>query len=78
MARPKGRTYGPVRVRTGGQITLPIELRRDAGLEDDVELRFCWYLWEDRILVLIGDAETEATADFFRSVGFPARPKKGT
>jgi hypothetical protein len=55
MPRPHPRPYGPVQVRTNGQIVPPIQLRDDAGLQEDVRVTFFWWPGENRVLLVIGN-----------------------
>jgi AbrB family looped-hinge helix DNA binding protein len=62
----RSRSYGPATVRSGGQVTVPVELRRALDLREGTEVTF--YRWDDdsRVLVLFGDAVADAADAFVR------------
>jgi bifunctional DNA-binding transcriptional regulator/antitoxin component of YhaV-PrlF toxin-antitoxin module len=66
------RPYGPVTIRSGGQLTLPIELRRDLKIEEtDRYVVYGWAGGGDRRMLLLPEETATATLDkFLRSQGF--------
>jgi AbrB family looped-hinge helix DNA binding protein len=52
---PQPRPYGPVQVRTNGQIVPPALLRDDLDLKENDRVTFYWWPGERRVFMVIGD-----------------------
>ena len=67
MARPsRSQSFGPATVRGGGQLTLPVELRKALGIAEGAEVLF--FRWDDegRVLMMFGEEAADAADRFVR------------
>jgi bifunctional DNA-binding transcriptional regulator/antitoxin component of YhaV-PrlF toxin-antitoxin module len=62
-SRKRPRPYGPVTLRSGGQLTPPVELRNDFGLKQGDRVYFFAWEGEKRVLMVFGEMTEDRLAD---------------